>query len=188
MRRAVFCDRDGTICRDLVYLSDPDKLELLPGVTEALRRLQAAGFLLIVVTNQSGIARGYMTEQTLAQIHERLHELLENQGIRMTAIYHCPHLPDGRLPEYRQACSCRKPEPGMLLRAAREHGIDLARSYMVGDTISDIQAGRRAGCRSIWLQPEPSINPMDHLAPDCPDVVVADLTAAVDWILSTEAT
>ncbi len=188
MRRAVFFDRDGTICRDLVYLSDPDRLELLPGVTDALRRLQAADFLLIIVTNQSGIARGYMTEGTLARIHDRLHELLGDQGIRITAIYHCPHLPDGSRPEYRQSCSCRKPEPGMLLRAAHEHGIDLARSFMVGDKLSDIQAGKRAGCRSLWLQPELSIAPVVHLTPDCPDAVVADLTAAVDWILGTEAT
>lgn len=188
MRRAVFFDRDGTLCRDLVYLSDPDRLELLPGVADALRRLQAADYLLIIVTNQSGIARGYLTEVTLARIHDRLRDLLGDYGIRITAIYHCPHLPDGSLPEYRQSCSCRKPEPGMLLRAAREHGIDLARSFMIGDKLSDIQAGRRAGCRSLCLQPEPTIAPLEHSTPDCPDAVVTDLTAAVDWILGTEAT
>lgn len=188
MRRAVFFDRDGTICRDLVYLSDPDRLELLPGVADALWRLQAAEYLLIIATNQSGIARGYLSEDTLARIHNRLHDLLGNHGIRITAIYHCPHLPDGGLPKYRQSCSCRKPEPGMLLQAAREHGIDLTRSFMIGDKLSDIQAGRRAGCRSLWLQPEPTVAPLDHSMPDGPDAVVADLTAAVDWILGTEAT
>jgi D,D-heptose 1,7-bisphosphate phosphatase len=187
MQRAVFLDRDGTICRDMNYLSDPAGVELLPGAADALRRLAAADYRLLVVTNQSGIARGYLTEEALAGIHARLMELLGSRGVRLTAIYHCPHLPDGIRPEYRRSCDCRKPEPGLLFRAAREHGLDLSRSFMVGDKLSDIQAGKRGGCKSLLLAPaEPddcrSLPPAER-----PDTVVPDLAAAADWILYTEA-
>ncbi len=187
LRRAVFLDRDGTICRDLNYLSDPDRVELLAGAAPALRRLQAEGFLLIVVTNQSGIARGYLTESTLAGIHDRLRAVLNDHGVRITAFYYCPHLPDGILPEFRQTCSCRKPEPGLLLQAAREHGVDLDRSFMVGDKPSDIQAGKRAGCRALLLHPGRSESLPDFAPSERPDAVMADLSMAVNWILESEA-
>lgn len=151
MNRAVFLDRDGTLNREVNYLADPAQLELLPGVAEGLARLAQNQWLLCVVTNQSGVARGILSEATLAEIHGRLRELLANEGVTLDWIGHCPHHPEHGTPALRQACNCRKPEPGLLLRAAADLDIDLTRSWMVGDSARDLEAGRSAGCRSILV-------------------------------------
>jgi len=143
----VFLDRDGTICRD-PGRARPAALRLLPGVPAALGELRRAGFRLIVVTNQAAVARGVLMERELDGEHKGLAAQLLASGVGLDAVYYCPHHAAAPLARYRLACSCRKPEPGLLLRAARENGIDPARSYMVGDKASDIAAGRRAGCRS----------------------------------------
>lgn len=152
-KAAIFLDRDKTLIDDPGYISDPDQVCLLPGVSNALARLRDAGFPLVVVTNQSAIARGYLTEGGLAAIHHRLRELLRTDGADVDAIYFCPFLsgPDAVEERYRQDSELRKPRPGMLLLAAKEMDLDLAASWMIGDSGSDIEAGRSAGCRTILI-------------------------------------
>lgn len=151
MRRALFLDRDGTLVEPRHYPSHPEDLVLYAGIAPELRRLQRAGFALIVVTNQSGIARGYFDEDDLRAMHAHLARELARDGVRLDGIYHCPHHPDGVIPGLAVACDCRKPRPGLLLRAGAEHALDLARSWFVGDILDDIEAGRRAGCRSVLV-------------------------------------
>jgi len=151
-RQAVFLDRDGTINEEVDYLSDPEQLVLLPGAAAAIRRWNEAGYLVVVVTNQSGIARGLLDEARLREIHDRLREMLRVEGAELDAFYHCPHHPDLGEPPLRARCDCRKPAPGMLLRAAEELGIDLARSWIVGDSLRDLEAGAAAGVRGILVE------------------------------------
>lgn len=149
--RALFLDRDGTLVHPRHYPARPRDLVLYGGIAPGLRLLQRAGFRLVVVTNQAGIARGYFGEAELTAIHARLAAALAGRGVRLDAIYHCPHHPDGTIPALAVRCTCRKPAPGLLLRAARELGIDLTRSWMAGDILDDIEAGNRAGCRSVLV-------------------------------------
>lgn len=143
--RAVFLDRDGVIVVDDGYVHRVEDFRFVPGSALALQRLQAAGWRLVVVTNQSGLARGLYSPDDYERFTAHLHEQLHAVGVRLDAVLHCPHLPDAAVDAYRLACDCRKPAPGMLLRAARELAIDLARSVIVGDRLSDVQAGRAAG-------------------------------------------
>lgn len=151
MKRAVFLDRDGVIVDDPGYLDDPDALRLLPGAGRALAALSQAGWKLVIVTNQSGIARGYFTEERLTEIHARLRELLTVLGASLDAIYYCPHHPDGTVARFARECECRKPQPGLLLAAARDRGLDSTQCWMVGDQAKDIAAGRAVGCRTILI-------------------------------------
>ena len=147
---AVFLDRDGVIVEDVNYLSEVSKLRVLPGVPEALQALRAR-FYLIVVTNQSGIARGMFTEDVLEEIHSELARRLTADDAIIDAFYYCPHLPEAPTAAYSRACNCRKPGPGMLLRAAADWDIDMDGSFMVGDMPRDADAGKRAGVTSILL-------------------------------------
>lgn len=149
--RAVFLDKDGTLIKDVPYNVDPARMELLPGAVVGLRRLHAAGYRLLVVTNQSGVARGYFAEEALAAVRRRLGELFTGAGVPPPEFYYCPHHPNGIVARYAVTCPCRKPLPGLLHRAAEEHGLDLRRSWLVGDILDDIEAGHRAGCRTILL-------------------------------------
>lgn len=149
--RAVFLDRDGTLVEPRHYPSRPEQLVLYPGLGPGLRRLQAVGYKLVVITNQSGLARGYFTEDDLDAMHAHLRAMLAREGVTLDAIYHCPHHPDGAIPALAVRCACRKPAPGMLQRAAAEHGLDLAASWFVGDILDDVEAGNRAGCRTILV-------------------------------------
>lgn len=146
LRPAVFLDRDGTIIVDRDYPGDPGAVALLPGAAAGISRLNAAGILVIVITNQSGIGRGLLTEEDYVAVHERMIALLEAAGARIDAVYHCPHAPDHDPP-----CECRKPAPGMYRRAAREHGIDLARSFYIGDRRRDLEAGIGWGGRGYFI-------------------------------------
>jgi D-glycero-D-manno-heptose 1,7-bisphosphate phosphatase len=141
---AVFLDRDGTIIHNRHYLADPGELELLPGAAAALHVLQDSGFALVVVTNQSGVGRGYFSAADLERQHERLRGLLAADGVELAAIYACLHAPG-------EGCDCRKPQPGMLMRAARALDLDLARSFLVGDEPTDVEAGRASGVTSYLL-------------------------------------
>lgn len=149
---AVFLDRDGTVNVEVNYLSQPEQLVLLPTVAEAIADLNTKGIAVFIVTNQAGVARGYFPEHRLQAIHQRLEDLLEERGARVTAIYYCPHHPSAGIGQYRKVCQCRKPLPGMLERAAVEHQIDCSRSLMIGDRESDLQAGAAAGCRTALVR------------------------------------
>jgi D-glycero-D-manno-heptose 1,7-bisphosphate phosphatase len=151
MKRAVFIDRDGTINEEKEYLYRSDEFVFIPGVPQAIRMFNEAGFLVIVVTNQSGVARGYYTEEDVLQLHRHIASLLEHQGAHVDAWYFCPHHPSGR-GSYALPCRCRKPQPGMLMEAAVHFGIDLESSIMIGDKVIDLQAGDAAGCRSVLVR------------------------------------
>ncbi|MFQ5429974.1 MAG: HAD-IIIA family hydrolase [Phycisphaerae bacterium] len=178
-RAAVFVDRDRTLIEDPGYLRDPNQVRLCPGVAEAVARLREAGYPVVVVSNQSGVARGYLTEEDLAAIHQQMQDLLRAEGSGVDAIYYCPFLddPEAVIEEYRRDSDLRKPKPGMLLLAAEEMGLDLESSWMIGDATRDIQAGLAAGCRTVLIgngEVEPSA---------APDFVAADLRGAADLVL-----
>ncbi|TAK37229.1 MAG: HAD family hydrolase [Lysobacteraceae bacterium] len=145
-RVGVFFDRDGTLNTEVDYLSRPEELQLLPHAARAIREANSFGVKVFVITNQSGVARGLLTEEMLAAIHRRLVDLLANHGARVDGIYYCPHHPDSGSPPYKKVCNCRKPKTGMLLQAAREHDVDLRNSFVIGDRCIDMQAGVSAGC------------------------------------------
>lgn len=150
-RRAVFLDRDGTLNIEKDYLHRPDDFQFVPGAPEAIRLLKDAGFMVIVVTNQSGVARGYFGPAEVETLHCHIQELLAGYGTRIDAFYYCPHHPAEGVGAYRVNCDCRKGQPGMLLTAALEHHLDLANSFMIGDKAIDVEAGARAGCRTILV-------------------------------------
>jgi len=150
-RKAVFLDRDGTINRDTGYLYRIEDLELFPWATEAIHRLNQAGYLVVVVTNQSGVARGMYDLTEVHKLHEEIDRRLAVNEARIDRYYICPHYPDADHENYGVTCDCRKGQPGMLLQAAMELGIDLKRSFMIGDKQSDVEAGLKAGCTSILL-------------------------------------
>lgn len=151
LRRAAFIDRDGVLNEDHGYVYKPRDFHWLPQAIEALALLQNAGHALVVVTNQSGIARGLYSEADLALLNQHITAQLQAQGVQLAGIYACPHHPEGRLAPYRSDCDCRKPKPGLIQRAARELGLDPAKSVLFGDKPSDIQAGRSAGVARCWL-------------------------------------
>lgn len=149
--RAVFLDRDGTLVRPRHYPSRPEDLILYGEAAPELRRLRSAGFRLVVVTNQSGIARGYFTRDDLQRMHDHLTRELASRSVYLDGIYACPHHLEGVIPELSVACDCRKPKPGMLLQAAADLQLDLGRSWLVGDILDDVEAGNRAGCRTVLV-------------------------------------
>ncbi len=173
--KAVFIDRDGTIVKDVPYCSHPDDLELLTGAGEGIRKLNEARFKVIIVTNQSGIARGYFSVSTLEQIHQKLRNDLVKYGAHIDDIYYCPHHPD-------YSCDCRKPKPTLILQAATEHNIDLSESFFIGDTVNDMEAGRKAGCKTVLLIP--SKTPDNYQAHRItPDFIVSNFRQAVEEII-----
>jgi len=184
---AVFLDRDGTINVEKNYLVDPEELEFITGVPAALKKLQDAGYLLVVVSNQSGVARGYFSEQQVETFHQHMCSLLEKSAVRLDGIYICPHHPTAGVGEYLCDCDCRKGKPGLLLRAAEELGIDLKKSFMVGDKEADIEAGQAAGCQSILVKTGYG-QKFVRLASQYGAEVVADLPAAAEIILQNICT
>ena len=164
---AIFFDRDGTLIPDWGYLNTVQGIVLLPGVVEAMKTLQQAGFLLIVISNQSGIGRGYFTPKTVQAQNRQLKRILKEAGVVLAAMDYCPHLPEAN-------CVCRKPKPGMLLRAAQRFHLDLSRSYMIGDKTTDAIAGRTAGCRTVLLGSTLS---------SAADFTVDSISGATAWIL-----
>lgn len=171
MDRAVFLDRDGTIAKDVPYCSRPEDFELLPGAGTAIRLLNERGLKVIIITNQSGIARGYFTEEVLERIHHKMRRDLERFGAHIDAIYYCPHHPD-------DGCQCRKPKPGLIHQAARDHGVELSKSFFIGDKPLDIEAGHSAGCKVVLIS-----DGVESSYPGGPEFETKTLLGASNWIL-----
>ena len=187
LRPAVFLDRDGTINEQKGYINHLDRFTLLPGVGQAISRLNQAGLVVIVVTNQSGVARGYFPEELVHQVNRKMIRTLARQGARLDGVYYCPHHPQGDAPLYRLDCTCRKPRPGLLHRAAAEHGLDFKQSFVVGDSVSDLKAARQIGARAVLVLTGYGRGELDYVLPDKkvrPDYIAEDLGEAVDWILT----
>lgn len=175
IKKAVFLDRDGTINLEKDYLHKPEEFVFVPGAVEAIRLLNQAGYLVVVVTNQSGVARGYYDEAAVLQLHQYIDSLLQVEGCHVDAWYYCPHHLDGNTP-YNRECGCRKPLPGMLNNAAQELGIDLSHSWMVGDKKIDVDAGLAAGCRPVLVLTGYGAEERYRVADDvlcCPDLYAA---------------
>jgi len=171
--RAVFLDRDGTMNRDVPYCRRPEDFELFPNTARAIKRLNESGYKVIIITNQSGVARGYFTEETLARIHQKMLDQLAEGDAHIDGIYYCPHHPDDN-------CDCRKPKPKMVLQAAQEHDIDLHESFMVGDKPLDIQLGQNVGCRTVLVPSDPGEAGPGSCSPD---YTAVDLYQAALWII-----
>jgi D,D-heptose 1,7-bisphosphate phosphatase len=182
--KAIFLDRDNTLIEDPGYISHPDQVRLMHGASKALIELKSMGYRLIVATNQSAVARGIITESVLADIHERLNLLLSNKGVQLDAIYYCPYHPDGIIPKYRKESEDRKPSPGMLLKAAREMKIDLSQSWVIGNSARDVDAGKRAGCKTILIeaQARPTFAAMIKNPVPEPDYRAVNMKEAVNII------
>lgn len=186
MTPAVFLDRDGTVCEEMGYANDLSRMRVFPFSARAVRRLNRAGFKVVIVTNQAGVAKGYFPESFLAMYHRVLMRLLRQGGARIDAIYHCPHHKAGDLKRYTRDCACRKPRPGMLLAAKRRFRIDLDRSYVVGDKIIDVELGKGVGAKGILVKTGYGAGEYRFHRPKWkvqPDYVARDLGDAVAWIL-----
>jgi D-glycero-D-manno-heptose 1,7-bisphosphate phosphatase len=182
-RPALFLDRDGVINEEVEYLSDPARVSLIPGVASAIAQVNAAGVPVVVVTNQSGLARGMFLPSDLARVTARLAALLAAEGARLDATYHCPHHPDGAIAELAIACACRKPGTKLLLDAARDLDLDLPRSALVGDKPSDLRAARTAGCAAVLVRTGYG-RVTEGASSATADVIFDDLLAATPWLLA----
>jgi D-glycero-D-manno-heptose 1,7-bisphosphate phosphatase len=183
MNKAVFLDRDGTIIEDVGYLNNPNQIKFIPGSLEAIKLLQNAGFKVIVITNQAGVARGLVSEDMLQTIDKVMHKLILSSGTHLDGIYYCPHHKEHGVYPYKQACECRKPQPGLLKKASHDLQLDLSQSYLVGDKATDIEAGQRAGTKTIYVASGPHENKLATLK-EQPDYLAANLREAVNWILN----
>lgn len=185
----VFLDRDGTITEEVGYVNHVSRLRLLPGAAEGIRLLNDAGVPVFLATNQAGVARGYFDEALLKRVLARLEEMLAGLGAHLDALYYCPHHPKAGEPPWRADCGCRKPKPGMLLKGAAEFGLDLKRSWVVGDKISDTGFARNAGARSAMVLTGYGLGEYEHQRDQWkwqPDALVPDLHAAALHILKGE--
>jgi D-glycero-D-manno-heptose 1,7-bisphosphate phosphatase len=182
-RAAVFLDRDGTISEDVGYLNDVSQFRMFPFAAGAIRKLNDANLPVIVVTNQSGVGRGFFAESMVHTVHEEMTQQLAAAGAHLTAIYYCPHTADDH-------CDCRKPKPGMIRKAAREHGVDLARSFVVGDRYGDVELAQANGGRGVLVRTgygEEDLRLNEAMWKQQPDFVADDLASAVEWILKTSS-
>lgn len=183
---AVFLDRDGTINEQMGYINHICRFQLLPGAAQAIKKLNDAHIPVVVVSNQSGLARGYFPEELLVAVHEKMHKLLAEEGAVVDAIYYCPHHPEAKEARFREACDCRKPKPGLILQASEELGLDPEKSFVVGDRWSDIKTAANCGATSILVRTgygrgdEQYIGPQQKIQPD---FKADDLSGAVEWIL-----
>ena len=181
---AVFLDRDGTLIEEVGYLDRPERVELYPWSTDAIRALNRGGLRIVMVTNQSGVARGFFSEAVVERVHRHIAELLGAGGATIDAYYYCPHHPDGKVAEFARACECRKPGRGLVDRAARELGIDPERSFTVGDRWLDVALARAVGARGVLVRTGYGVTeearPPQGLAADA---VVDNLVGAASWIL-----
>lgn len=187
---AVFLDRDGTINEQMGYINHTCRFQLLPGAALAIKKLNDAGIPVVVISNQSGLARGYFPEELLVAVHEKMNRLLEDVGAHVDGIYYCPHHPEAKEERFREECNCRKPKPGLVVQAAKEMNLDPEKSYVVGDRWSDIKTAANCGATSILVRTgygrgdEQYIGPQQKIQPD---FKADDLSEAVDWILSKKS-
>jgi D-glycero-D-manno-heptose 1,7-bisphosphate phosphatase len=192
MNKAVFIDRDGTISEEVGYINHPARFRVFPYSGAAIKLLNDSGWLAVVVTNQAGVARGYFTEDMIHTVHHRLALNLEEQDAKLDSIYYCAHHPSVGEPPYRHDCDCRKPKPGLILRAASELEIDLKQSWMIGDRYSDIELARNSGVNSAFVLSGYGRGEWEHQRADWkhqPDLVAEDLLEAVQMIVKlTERT
>jgi D-glycero-D-manno-heptose 1,7-bisphosphate phosphatase len=187
--RAVFLDRDGTINEEVGYVNHLERFILLPRVGEAIRLLNDHGLKTVVVTNQSGVARGYFPESLIPLVHERMQAILNEKGARLDGIYYCPHHPDAGDPPYRQRCRCRKPETGLVEEASKALDLDCSRSYMVGDRGKDLEFAHRIGAKGILVLTGYGKGEWEYCRGQwgvTPDHVARDLYDAAEWILQEE--
>jgi len=185
-RPAIFLDRDGTIIEEIGYIDDPEKVQLLPGAVEALRIFRQLRFWILVLSNQSGVARGFFPESRVGAVNQRLQEQLRAQGVEVDAFYYCPHHPQAAVPAYRVECDCRKPRPGMIQQAMREFPVVLDRSVIIGDRYSDVEAGKRLNLTAILVLTGYGANEYSLYGQDAsrtqPDFVARDLLEAAHWV------
>lgn len=189
MRRAVFIDRDGTISEEVGYINHPSRFRVFPYAAAAIKHLNDAGWLAIVVTNQAGVARGYFSEDMIQTVHAEMTKELENGGAKLDAVYYCAHHPSVGEPPYRFDCDCRKPKPGLISRAARDFDIDLAGSWIVGDRYSDVELARNAGVQSMFVLSGYGRGEWEHQRStwtEQPDLVAENLLEAVRVIAAEE--
>jgi D-glycero-D-manno-heptose 1,7-bisphosphate phosphatase len=187
MKQAVFLDRDGTVNEEVGYLRDVAKLKLIPGAGSAIRKLNEAGFLVVLVTNQAGVARGYFPESLIAEVHARLDELLHAEDARLDAVYYCPHHPTAGTTAYTRVCDCRKPGTGLIKQATRDLHIDVKHSYMVGDKWSDVELGQRAGTAAVLVKSGYAPDDPGNVRPPHvrePEFIAHDISEAADWIIA----
>jgi len=185
---AIFLDRDGTINEEVHHLSHVDQLQLLPSVGEAIKQLNAASFKVVVITNQSVVARGIISQEELGDIHKTMKKQLKSQGAHVDAVYFCPHHPTAGVGAFGITCDCRKPQPGMLLQASADLNITLENSFMIGDTYNDLAAGHAAGCRTILVRTGYGTKTERQLDGRSfqPDYIASDLLEAAQWIIHLE--
>lgn len=184
MKRAVFLDRDGTLLEEAGYLDRLERLVFFPYSVDAVRLLNRHGFAVVIVTNQAGIARGIFKESFVAEAHQHITERLRDGGARIDGFYYCPHHPEAVVPELRQTCRCRKPQPGMLERAAADLDLDLARSFVVGDRWHDLEAGQAVGARGVLVRTGYGrTEEANATARVQPAAITDNLIEAVSWIL-----
>jgi len=183
--KAVFLDRDGTICEEVGYMDSIEQMKLIPRSGEAVRMLNQQGFKVVVITNQAGVARGLFPESRLEELHAEMGRQLKAEGARVDAIYYCPHHPTEGTPPYRQECECRKPAIGLLRRAAADLNLNLPSSYMIGDHFSDVECGQRAGAQTVLLLTGHGQETLEKRATwtKLPSYIAADLYEAVQWVL-----
>lgn len=187
---AVFIDRDGTISEEIGYVNHPERFKLLPRSGQAIRMINEMGLKAVVVTNQAGVARGYFPEWMIQKVHDKMEGLLEKEGARLDAIYYCPHHPKAGEPPYRADCECRKPRTGMIDSAAKDLNIDVKKSYMIGDKITDVEFAHRVGAKGIFVKTGYGRGELELYGDTwttTPDFIAEDLLDAVIWIRDEEA-
>jgi D-glycero-D-manno-heptose 1,7-bisphosphate phosphatase len=186
MEKAIFLDKDGTLIEDVPYNVDPARIKLMPGAVEGLQKFYQAGYRLVVISNQSGVAKGYFPEAALLGVRAKLAALLAEISVSLSGFYYCPHFPGAKVAAYARDCACRKPAPGLILQAARNLKLDLSRSWFIGDILNDVEAGNRAGCRTVLLD---NGHETEWLSGEYrqPFYAAADLAEAATLIISSEA-
>ncbi len=185
--KAIFLDRDGTLNEEAGYINHVSRLKFLPGIWEAIRVLKEARYKIIVLTNQAGLARGYFNEETLGQVHGKLMQTAKKNNAEIDALYFCPHLPGATVEKYNHECDCRKPKPGMLIKAQKEHNIDLKQSFMIGDRFKDVEFGKGQGLSTVFLLTGYGLGEYCNERktwPFQPDYICKDLETAANVILA----